>query len=230
MPITITPITESDISGAIACIQQAFTDDPYNNWVFDRKTFSPARNSISLRIRCKWGMRNALFHVAKDTADPDKKVLGVAMWMPPKSMGEGQSWDEWTQGWLLWSRQVGMNAWWGRGGLNVKRYYVWKQRQAAAQAEIWDDPNGYYFCNIVTVLPSEQGKGIGKMLFQEVTAMADADGKKCYLESSRDEPNTKIYEKLGFRKVKEMECNDDGEMIKLYCMVRDPRGTAKSNT
>ena len=53
------------------------------------------------------------------------------------------------------------------------------------------------------------------MLFQEVTAMADADGKKCYLESSRDEPNTKIYEKLGFRKVKEMECNDDGEMIKV---------------
>ena len=74
-------------------------------------------------------MRNALFHVAKDTADPDKKVLGVAMWMPPKSMGEGQSWDEWTQGWLLWSRQVGMNAWWGRGGLNVKVGYVLKLHQ-----------------------------------------------------------------------------------------------------
>ncbi|MCJ1415612.1 hypothetical protein MMC32_001944 [Xylographa parallela] len=220
MPVVVTPLKEADISGAIDCIQAAFAEDPYNRWVFnDRSAFSPARNRISLRIRCLWGIRNALFYVAKDpTAETEagrERVLGVAMWLPLRKADKGESWDEWMQGWVLWGKQVGMNLWWGRGGLNVKRYYIWKQRQAQAQAALWDDPEGYYFCNIVTVLPSEQGRGIGKLLFQEVTRKADKEERKCYLESSLDEPNTKIYERLGFRKVKEMDCDDDGELCKV---------------
>jgi GNAT superfamily N-acetyltransferase len=72
-------------------------------------------------------------------------------------------------------------------------------------------------------LPSEQGKGIGRALFEEVTKKADAEGIKCYLESSRDEPNIKIYEAMGFHFVREMDCDDDGVVCKLYCMIRDPK-------
>jgi GNAT superfamily N-acetyltransferase len=96
-----------------------------------------------------------------------------------------------------------------------QRYYIWKDAQARAQSELWKDPDGYYFCNIVTVLPSAQGKGIGKRLFHEVTKKADIEGRKCYLESSRDVPNTAIYERLGFRKVKEMDCDDNGVQCKV---------------
>ena len=64
-----------------------------------------------------------------------------------------------------------------------------------------------------------QGRGIGRILFQEVIQKADKEKRKCYLESSRDEPNTKIYERLRFRKVKEMDCDDDGEV----CKVSDQR-------
>lgn len=112
----------------------------------------------------------------------------------------------------------------------LQRYYIWKKNQAIAQKELWDDPHGYYFCNIVTVLPDQQGKGVGKMLFKAVTDQADKDGRKCYLESSRDKPNTLIYERLGFRKVKEMECNDEGAICKLYCMSRDPQPGLASET
>jgi GNAT superfamily N-acetyltransferase len=80
--------------------------------------------------------------------------------------------------------------------------------------------------NIITVLPSEQGKGIGRALFEEVTKKADAEGIRCYLESSRDEPNTKIYEAMGFHFVREMDCDDDGIVCKLYCMVREPKVNA----
>jgi hypothetical protein len=38
MSVTVTALSEADIPGAIECIQQAFADDPYNHWVFDRKT------------------------------------------------------------------------------------------------------------------------------------------------------------------------------------------------
>ena len=75
----------------------------------------------------------------------------------------------------------------------------------------------------MVVLPGQQGKGIGKALASEVTRKADAEGKKCYLESSRDIPNMKIYESMGFHFVRELDCNDDGEICHLFCMVRDPK-------
>jgi hypothetical protein len=85
-----------------------------------------ARNRVSLGIRCRWGIRNALFHVAKEAGDD--KVLGIAMWMPPRPLDHKLSWGEWLwekwEGWSLWGSQVGMNLWYGRGGLNVKVRYV----------------------------------------------------------------------------------------------------------
>ena len=79
---------------------------------------------MSLRIRCLWGIRNALFFVAKDSSAENeegrKKVLGVAMWMLPKPACQKETWDEWAQSWFLSAKQLGMNLWWGRGGLNVK--------------------------------------------------------------------------------------------------------------
>ncbi|KAK5681920.1 hypothetical protein LTS10_006454 [Elasticomyces elasticus] len=222
MPIRVSDITEQDIPGAITCIQQAFKDDPYNHWVFDKANFSYERNAVSLGIRCRWGMQHALFHVAKDTTD--NKVIGVACWLPPRSPSAPATWHEWAGDWWLWSQQVRMNLWYGRGGLNVKRYWIWKAQQAAAQAALWDDEKGYYFCNIVTVLPEAQGQGVGKLLFKHVTDQADKEGKKCYLESSRAEPNMTIYEKMGFDLAKEMVCDDEGEAITLYCMMREPRG------
>ena len=47
----------------------------------------------------------------------------------------------------------------------MQRYWIWKQKQAEAQSEIWTDERGYYFLNIMVVLPGEQGKGIGKALY-----------------------------------------------------------------
>jgi GNAT superfamily N-acetyltransferase len=226
MPIQITPITEQDIPGAITCIQRAFEDDPYNHWVFDKKKFSYKRNSVSLGIRCRWGMKHAIFTVAKDSEDTSNKVIGVACWLRPRDPTAPQTWSEWAGDWWLWLSQVRMNAFHGRGGLNVKRYYIWKKTQAEAQDELWRDPNGYYFCNIVTVLPEAQGKGVGKLLFKDVTDVADREGRKCYLESSRAEPNMAIYERMGFELKKEMVCDDNGDAITLYCMTREPKPVA----
>ena len=66
------------------------------------------------------------------------------------------------------------------------------------------------------------------MLFQKVFEMADKEGRKCYLESSRDVPNTKIYEALGFEKVMKMDCDDKGEICELFCMVREPKESKKA--
>lgn len=119
-----------------------------------------------------------------------------------------------------------MNLWYGRGGLSTKRYWIWKERQAEAQSQLWTSDKGYYFCNIVTVLPEAQGQGVGRALMEEVLQQADREGVWCYLESSRREPNVAIYEKFGFTLAKEMDCRDgQGEegKITLYCMLREPK-------
>lgn len=66
--------------------------------------------------------------------------------------------------------------------------------------------------------PDAQGKGVGRMLFEAVTKKADEDRMKCYLESSKNEPNVHIYEKMGFRMRMEMECRD-GEDVCMVCFV-----------
>lgn len=224
MAIEIKPIAPSDISSVVECIQLAFAEDPYFQWAFDHENFNKERNFASLKAKCDWGMRHALFHVAKDTEDPEGKVIGVGMWMKPANVNTKQSWLEWWDSYVLWFKQ-GLNLvrFGGRGGLNTKRYYIWKREQAAAQAELWTDPEGYYFCNIVTVRPGIQGKGIGRKLFDVVTEMADKEGRKCYLESSRDKPNIAIYEKMGFQLAKKMVCDDDGVACDLFCMIREPQ-------
>ncbi|XP_014555925.1 hypothetical protein COCVIDRAFT_38332 [Bipolaris victoriae FI3] len=227
MPIQVSRMTKSDINGAIDTIQQAFANDPYNLWIYpDRSKISLERNRVSLTLRCKWGISHGLFYVARDTASPSK-ILGCAMWLPPHPISEPESWAEYLSGWWLWLNQVRMNAWYGRGGLSTTRYWIWKARQAEAQRELWTDPQGYYFCNIVTVLPECQGQGVGRALMEEVLHMADKEGRRAYLESSRWEPNGAIYERFGFRLVKEMECRDgEGEKdaVMLYCMMREPKG------
>lgn len=130
--------------------------------------------------------------------------------------------------WYLWFNQIRMNLWYGRGGLSTRRYWIWKERQAEAQEELWTSDKGYYFCNIVTVLPEAQGQGVGRALMEEVLRTADNEGVCCYLESSRKVPNVPIYEKFGFRLVREMPCQDPGTpgeegKVMLYCMLRDPK-------
>jgi len=42
------------------------------------------------------------------------------MWLPPRHVELKETWGEWWEGWKMWAQQVGMNLWYGRGGLNVK--------------------------------------------------------------------------------------------------------------
>jgi len=54
MPIEVTRMTEADIDGAIDTIQQAFADDPYNNWVY------PDRSKVCKRRRIQHVFRDSL--------------------------------------------------------------------------------------------------------------------------------------------------------------------------
>ncbi|KAK6348571.1 hypothetical protein TWF718_006359 [Orbilia javanica] len=217
--LEISRLELADIDAAIETIQLAFAGDPFADWIYDRSKFSSKRNHASLTIRMKWGMRNGHIYVAHT---PERRCAGVAMWVGPKPLEEKPTWDDWCQDWMLWFRQLGMNTRFGRGGLKVKRYYLWKESQSKLQSSVWTNPEGYWFCNILAIHPDCQGKGIGKKLMNEVFDIADSEGVPCYLESSKFEPNVKIYERMKFRFVKEVKCDDGDGTCTLFSMIRDP--------
>ena len=207
-------------------------------------------------MKCEWGIARALFYVAK----LDQEVVGISMWSPPAELTEPQSWYDWYHDNLLWVKQ-GFNRvyYGGHGGLILRRYWVWKAQQARAQARIWGNRDreerfagyqrppgldtggtgtggeGYYFVNVIAVHPDYQGLGIGRKLMAPGLERADEEGVRCYLESSRWEPNTAVYGKMGFRCVLGMRCEDEPyqesdsgksrgkkECCDLFCMVREP--------
>lgn len=147
-------------------------------------------------------------------------MLGVSCWLAPQPTDVPESWYSWFHSWILSFRQLVNNVWFlGRGGLKTRRYWIWKARQEEAQKEIWTDPRGYYFCNIVAVCPDVQGKGIGRKLFEVVTDEADEKGLKCYLESSKGVPNVEIYKKIGFDMVRELDCTDGEDICKVRSTI-----------
>ncbi|OAX82653.1 hypothetical protein ACJ72_02999 [Emergomyces africanus] len=233
MAIEISHLTKKDIPCAVEIIQKAFETDPYFLWIFDARKFSKERNAASMSARCLWGINNGLFYVAKEVPSTNSdletvvgrskktmsRVVGVAMWLPPHPPSEPESWYSYFQSWILSLRQAAINIRFrGRGGLNVKRYKIWKDSQAAVHREIWNDPSGYYFCNAIAVADYARGKGVGRKLVEIVTDKADQEGMRCYLESSKKVPNVEIYGRMGFKFVKEMECHD-GENVCKYQAV-----------
>lgn len=50
---------------------------------------------------------------------------------------------------------------------------------------------------------------------ETVMERADREGMPCYLESSKGYPNVTIYEKMGFKLVKEIECVEGVDVCKV---------------
>ena len=191
--------------------------------------FNLQRNAASLAAHFQYGIScGCPISVAKVTrAASDQKtdreirlppgtIVGVGWWYSPKVPSEPQSWSVWAQEWLLSFRQLVNNVrFFGRGGLSISRYWIWKKVQQDAHDRIWTDPRGYYFCNLVGVSALARGMGVGRRLMETVMNKADEEGMPCYLESSKGYPNITIYEKMGFELVKEIECAEDGEVCRV---------------
>lgn len=70
-------------------------------------------------------------------------------------------------------------------------------------------------------IPSARGNGYARKLIDHVTAIADQQGKCCYLESSAA-VNLKIYARMGFEERRKIYLQRAEEHIELDIMVREP--------
>lgn len=81
-------------------------------------------------------------------------------------------------------------------------------------------PKGrFWYLHYVGVRPDHQGKGHGGRIIRAQTAVADADGLPCWLETATPE-NVPLYERLGF--VIEAEWDVAGGGPHFWGMMRQP--------
>ncbi|KAJ5994357.1 Acyl-CoA N-acyltransferase [Penicillium sp. IBT 35674x] len=237
MSIEIVPLAEADIAGVVDCVQSTFADDPYFRWAFDPAKFKAERNAASIAAHLQFSLNCGypVFVAKVGRAASDLKtdheirlapgtVVGFSWWTPPEAPSLSQPWSVWAQEWLLSFRQLMFNIRFaGRGGLDVRRYWLWKKMQKNALNDLWTDPRGYYYCSLLGVSSQVRGMGVGKRLMETILQKADEEGISCYLESSKGYPNIAIYEKMGFELNKEITCDDGGNVCKLYGMTRKPK-------
>jgi ribosomal protein S18 acetylase RimI-like enzyme len=81
-------------------------------------------------------------------------------------------------------------------------------------------PKGaYWYLHYIGVRPAHQGKGFGGRLIRERTAVADAAGLPCWLETATPE-NVGLYQRFGFVIQNEWDVPDGGPHF--WGMMRQP--------
>jgi len=81
-------------------------------------------------------------------------------------------------------------------------------------------PKGrFWYLHYVGVRPGDQGKGHGGRIIRAQTAVADAEGLPCWLETATAE-NVPLYERLGFVTQVEWDVPDNGPHF--WGMMRPP--------
>jgi GNAT superfamily N-acetyltransferase len=77
-----------------------------------------------------------------------------------------------------------------------------------AREKLWLDER-YIYCHVMAVHPKYQRKGIGQLLMEYVIGIAQQTELPIYIESS--EEGTRLYEKMGCRRVKQPSKNESAD-------------------
>lgn len=88
---------------------------------------------------------------------------------------------------------------------------------AMREAHPHDTP--HWYLNVVSTLPSHQGRGLGAAVLQPVLQQADEAGTACYLESTNPRNRT-LYRRQGFVDLAEIPLDGGPSMLAMW---RDPR-------
>ena len=78
----------------------------------------------------------------------------------------------------------------------------------------------HWYLNVVSTLPSHQGRGLGAAVLRPVLEQCDASGARAYLESTNPRNRT-LYLRNGFVGAGEIQLPDGPAMLQMW---RDPPG------
>ncbi|KAF1989119.1 hypothetical protein K402DRAFT_402304 [Aulographum hederae CBS 113979] len=212
--VRVVPIEE--YKEAAQCLAEAFAVDEVARYFLD----TPDRGHWSEKD--KWDLHVSIMeyltyaHCLKGLVTTIGPNYGaVALWMPP-----GKNMDDfWT------------NLRCGMWRLNYKLSSEGKKRYFDEFMPLLHDTkasvmgprdNDSWYLVYIGTKPSSRGRGYARRLIEDVTELADLEGKACYLESS-NEVNPQIYAKMGFEYVKRVHLQRAMRNVVMDIMVREPR-------
>ena len=204
LQITALPLSSLDEAAEIQA--RAFFEDPLFEFVFPEAGGRRARLPWLMRMGVAYG---CLFGHVDTTAG---SMLGHAVWLPP---GATHVADER----LAQAGFVNPEAHMGAGAL--ARFGAFMDQISPIHDRLVPEPHWYLM--ILGVDPPHQGQHVGSALIDSTLARADAEERRCYLETAKAR-NVAFYQKHGFDVVEEADIAGGGPHV--WMMVRAARTRA----
>ena len=193
-----TVATDADFDAALATIVAAFQEDPLWAWMFPDPDERAAQHATVFGLYIESALPNGSVWMT------DQEASAVAVFTPP---GEPELSEHAEARLEPFFREA-------LGELAPGRLETIERFQAALP-----DGPAFYYLSYLGTRPDSRGRGIGMSLLAELGALADAEGRPIYLESTNP-ANTPRYERLGFKGRTEFTTPDDSHIVTT--MWREP--------
>ena len=173
-------LTKEDIPKAVACLKDAFKDDPLWAVVFKNEPDRDKSLSGFFTIPLLYGMK---FGKAYATS---KEIEGVAIWVPGKHANMTM-WGMLRSGGLSYGMKMGKET---ISNLSIISNQLGPDRKRLMKN------NPYKYLTLIGVSSQVQGKGLGSRIINTIKEECDREGVHLYLETEKED-NLPFYEKHG---------------------------------
>jgi len=173
--VTARPATAADADAAAATLARAFADDPLICFLLRDEARRPAAMPKLFKMLFKLGLPHG-------ACDVTTGYEAVALWRPPGA-------------WHIPFHQYITN-----GAAFIDIFGLGGALQVMGAMDVIEKRHPHephWYLQVLGTDPARQGKGYGGVAIRRQLALADAAGKPCYLESSKDS-NIPIYKNFGF--------------------------------
>ena len=187
----------SDADAVAATLARAFHDDPLICFLLRDEATRAAKAPRLFKLLFKLGLPHGC-------CDTTTGYEAVALWRPPGA-------------WHIPFHQYVTNGaefvgvFGVGGGLHVMGVMDVVEKRHPHES--------HYYLQAIGTDPDKQGKGYGGVVIRRHLAVADAAGKPCYLESSK-ETNIPIYQSFGFEMTGEIKLPDGPTLWPMWRKAR----------
>ena len=198
--VTARPATWADADAVAATLARAFHDDPLICHLLRDEARRPAAMPKLFKLLFKLGLP----HGACDVTTGHE---AVALWRPPGA-------------WHIPFHQYITN-----GAAFIDVFGLGGAMQVMGAMDMIEKRHPHephWYLQVLGTDPARQGKGYGGVAIRRQLALADAAGKPCYLESSKDS-NIPIYKNFGFEVTGEITLPDGPTIWPMWRPAATPR-------
>ncbi len=197
-------LTKEDIPQAVACLKDAFKDDPLWIEIFRNDPHRDKSLTHFFTIPLLYGMK---FGKAYATSS---KIEGVAVWIPDKHANMNM-WDMFRSGALPYGMKISKEA--------IRNLSIISKQLGPDRKRLMKN-KPYKYLTIIGIVSQEQGNGLGSKIMDVIKQECDKDRVYLYLETEKEE-NLPFYEKHGLRVLQEVMFKKIN--LPMWEMARSPQ-------